>query len=70
MTFTQEEMVRTGSFTYNSAIGFDTCLVLFYSKRSFYIKNNSPIKVQFTRLKNQEKAGLKIAVLSINILVT
>jgi phosphatidate phosphatase PAH1 len=50
--------VKTGSFTFVSAIGFDTACL--------YMKNNSQLKGQFKRLKNKQKVRLKMAIRSIH----
>jgi hypothetical protein len=48
-----EILAKTGSFTYGSAMGF--------KENVLYIKNNSSLKAQFTRLKIKQQVGLKMA---------
>jgi hypothetical protein len=57
--------VKTGYFTFDSAIGFETT----WTSRTvniFYMKNNSPLKGLFTRLKTKQKVRLKMALWNIN----
>jgi hypothetical protein len=49
--------VKTGSFTYNSTIGFDTLALA--HRNDLYGQNNSPLKEWFTRLNIKQNGYVK-----------